>query len=215
MRDIKRMLKVTLAVALCTIIAVYGASPGAETTCAAETKPALSVNYCGKTVKLIKDIYGKEVRVKVEAMEKKWGKPNKKEKAYANDYEFWYTWKKGKTSIVVDNFTGGDPGNAGGIHIDIKDKNASICGIKVGMKKQKALKKLEKTIGKEKFIVLKEGQQPDGEKDEDGSLISFTSGTGKATSNKEVIYVEMGSWSPMQVKLTKSGMVKEIFYLYS
>lgn len=72
MRGIKRMLKVMLAVALCTMTAVSGAGPGTETTCAAETKPALSVNYCGKTVKLIKDIYGKEDRVKVEVMEKKW-----------------------------------------------------------------------------------------------------------------------------------------------
>lgn len=138
MRSIKRILKVMLVVALCTIIAVPGASPVTETTYAAETKPSLSVNFRGKTVELIKDIYGKEERIKVDAMEKKWGKPNKKEKAYANDSEFWYTWKKGKTTITVNNFTGGDPGNVGAIQINIKDKNASMCGVKVGMKKQKA-----------------------------------------------------------------------------
>lgn len=214
MRSIKRILKVMLVVALCTIIAVPGASPVTETTYAAETKPSLSVNFRGKTVELIKDIYGKEERIKVDAMEKKWGKPNKKEKAYANDSEFWYTWKKGKTTITVNNFTGGDPGNVGAIQINIKDKNASMCGVKVGIKKQKALKKLERTYGKEKVIVLKEGQQPNAERDENDWLIGFTSSTGEKTSNKEVIYVAMG-YSPMQVLLTKSGVVKEISYVCS
>lgn len=46
--------------------------------------------------------------------------------------------KKGKkTSIVVNNFTGRDSGNVGGINIDIKDKNIFLCGIKVGMKKNR------------------------------------------------------------------------------
>lgn len=215
MKSMKRIIKVMIAAALCAVIVLSGASQGAGVSYAAEKKPSLSVNFCGKTVKLIKDIYGQEDRVKVATMEKKWGKPNKKEKAYANNSEFFFTWRKGNSSILVNNFTGGDPGNVGGIHIEIKDKNASICGIKVGMKKQKALEKLAKIAREERVIVLKEGQQPDGEMDENGCLTSFTSGTGKATSNKEVIYVAMGSWSPMQVKLTKGGIVKEIIYLYS
>lgn len=46
--------------------------------------------------------------------------------------------KKGKKLPLLSTiFTGRDSGNVGGINIDIKDKNIFLCGIKVGMKKNR------------------------------------------------------------------------------
>lgn len=180
MGSLKRILKAMFAVALCAAIAVSGIATRAATSYAAEKKQPLSVNYCGTTVKLVKDLYGSfgtENSVKLTTVERKWGKPNKKEQPYANNDELWYTWKKGKTKISINNYTGYGLGYAGGIQIQIKDKNASIYGVKVGMKKEKALKKLEKAVGKEKVIVLKEGQSPTGE-EKNGCLVSLTSSEG-------------------------------------
>lgn len=69
-------------------------------------------------------------------------------------------------------------------------------------------------VGKDRVIVLKEGQQPEGDREE-GCLINFTGSTGEAVSEKEIIYVTVGPYMPMQFELTKSGKVKRIYYFNS
>lgn len=211
MKKTKRMLKVMLTIALCAIMVTSGIGAWPVTSYAAGTKQPLSVNFCGTTVKLIRDLNDWSANpVKFKTVEKKWGKPTKKEQAY--DKGMWfYTWKKGKSSITINNFSGLALGDVGGIEIEIKDKNASIYGVKVGMKKATALKKLEKAVGKEKVMVLKEGQQPEGEA-ENGS---FAGAGGEAVSDKEVIHVKMGAYMPMQIELSDSGKVKKIYYMNS
>ena len=158
MRNMKRMLKVVFAAVLCVAIALSDVG-GMVTADAAGKKQPLNVSFCGTTVKLVNDFYtdfSEWKPVKIKTVEKKWGKPNKKDTA-----EYSYTWKKGKTTIkLIDSgfFDGKESGDVGGISIEIKDKNGSIYGVKVGMKKETALKKLRKAAGKDRVIVLKEGQ---------------------------------------------------------
>lgn len=150
--------------------------------------------------------------VKIKTVEKKWGKPDKIEWFVKKAKEGWYTWKKGKTTIKLNNFSGKESGDVGGI--EIKDKNGSIYGVKVGMKKETALKKLRKAVGKNSVVVLKEGQQPEGDQEE-GCWINFTGSTGEAVSDNEIIYVTAGPYMPMQFELTKNGKVKRIYYFNS
>ncbi len=217
MGSLKRIVKAMLAVALCAAMAVSGIGTGAAVSHAAEKKQPLSVNFCGKSAVLVKDLNQAEKQgsqVKFKTLEKKLGKPDKKEAGYDGSKDAWtYTWKKGKTSIMVNNFTGTVPGNIGGIEIEIGDKNASVYGVKVGMKKETALKKLEKAAGSEKVIVLKEGEWPQGE-EKDGKY-SLTSGAGEAVSDSEVIHAAMGPYLPLQIELTASGKVKKIYYMNS
>ncbi len=211
----KWIMNVMIAAALCAVITVSGILSGATASYAAEKKQPLKVDFCGKTATLMKDVYQwkQGSQVKIKTIEKKWGKPGKKEPGFDNGT--WdYTWKKGKTSITMNNYSGTALGDVGGISIEINDKNASIYGVKVGMKKDQALKNLKKAVGSEKVIVLKEGEWPTGE-DKDGCLISLTSGSGEATGDKEVIHVAMGPYLPMQIELTAGGKVKKIYYMNS
>lgn len=61
-------------------------------------------------------------------------------------YSTTYTWKTKKTKIELSDASA-NPGNVCGISITIEDKNGSMSGVKVGMTKAKALKKLKKTFG--------------------------------------------------------------------
>lgn len=58
-----------------------------------------------------------------------------------------YTWKKGKTSIEITDYDV-EKGGVGSISINIEDKNGSLCGVKTGMKKDDAIKNLQKSLGK-------------------------------------------------------------------
>lgn len=49
--------------------------------------------------------------------------------------------------------------------LEAGDKNASAAGVKVGMKRSRAVKKLQAAFGKKKVALLKDGQYavPDGD----------------------------------------------------
>ncbi len=49
--------------------------------------------------------------------------------------------------------------------LEIGDKNASVAGVTVGMKRSRAVKKLQGIYGKKKVALLKDGQYavPDGD----------------------------------------------------
>lgn len=107
------------------------------TDVSAKSKVALKVTYKGKTVTLIKN----NKKVSIKSVQKAWGQGNPK----TTNTWMTYTWqtKKTKISIEDNHYTG----KVGGINISIEDKNGSIAGVKVGMTKAQALKKLKKVYG--------------------------------------------------------------------
>lgn len=116
------------------------------TDVSAKANRLLKVTYKGKTVALVKNYnvneYGRSKSITLAKCEKAWGKAKKKK----NDALVTYTWKNKKTNIELTNFDA-PAGEVGSIHISIKDKNGSIAGIKVGMSKAKAIKKLKDIFG--------------------------------------------------------------------
>lgn len=139
----KTLLKSMLAAVLCAAVI----STGAGTACAASKKAPLKVVFDKKAVNLIKDLNtstGRGDTPKLKKLEESWGRPskNKDESGITT-----YTWKKGKTSIEITDYDV-EKGGIGSITISIEDKNGSLCGVKTGMKKADAIKKLQKSLGK-------------------------------------------------------------------
>lgn len=136
---------VSIFMALCVIA---GLVFGTQTEVSAKSPKPLTVGFKGKTITLIKDLNA-DLRMvggdtpKLQKLKQKWGKPSKTEDL-GNITA--YTWKKGKTSIEITDYDAVD-GGLGSIQIDIQDKNASLCGVKVGMKKAEAVKKIKKALG--------------------------------------------------------------------
>lgn len=134
----KKLFSLALVCALLVSV-VFGG-----TDVSAKSKVPFKVTYKGKTVTLVEDYntLGQNTkRVSLQKVKKAWGKcKTKKESACTT-----YTWKTKKTEIAIsDNW---HPGKVSGMSISIKDKNGSIAGVKVGMTKAQALKKLKKTFG--------------------------------------------------------------------
>lgn len=149
---------------LCAAVVIAGIRTESGTACAAAKKVPLKVVFDKTAVNLIKDLNGGHGdTAKLKKLEEKWGRPSKKK---AGDGTTSYTWKKGKTSVEVNDYLA-EKGCIGSIHISIEDKNGSMCGIKIGMKKTDAVKKLQKLFGKEKVEVVEA---------EDGEYILATSG---------------------------------------
>jgi len=131
----KKTFKTIIIMILCTIITVTGIS--AETAYAADNT-LIKVTFNKKSVKLKIDGEKGIKRVKLNTLKDKWGTPE----VYKDEYMERYSWKKGKTEIYyADDLT--DPERSL-ISINADDKNAAICGIKVGMKKAKAVKIMKK-----------------------------------------------------------------------
>ena len=85
------------------------------------------------------------------AVKKAWGKANKVEKDDFMGEGNSYTWKNGKTRIAFGAYKNGK--RKGDVVIDIQNKKASLCGIKVGMSKRQATQKLIKLFGKKNVSV--------------------------------------------------------------
>lgn len=129
----KNLLKSIIAAMLVAVIAISGIS---TETAQAASNPVIKVTYNKKTVKFtLTDTGVKEVKYK--SLKKKWGKPSETSKS---DGLVSYTWKKGDTNILYADMDNGWTNYS----INIYDKNAALCGIKVGMKAEKAEKILEK-----------------------------------------------------------------------
>ena len=180
----KTTFKRIIAVILCAVIAI--ASSGTNTAYAAKKMPPLKVAFNGKSVNMVKVLDdGSEETATAEAVVKKWGEPDKKSEFNDPGTEFTeYVWKKGKTSIQFTNIKVLSNGNEylGHFDVHLEGKKDALCGIKAGMKKAAALKKLKKMFGKDNVCVAKEGQ-----------IINFKNGIpvpeGKATGNGETIFV--------------------------
>ena len=137
----KNVIKSIIAIALCMVIALTGLD--ARTVSAAENKCPVKVTFNGKTVTLVKDQNDWESTPTLKTLKSKWGKPKTKTDDSGVKY---YTWKKGKTTIQIMDFMANENG-IGFTEIQIKDKNGAIWGVKVGMKRAAAIKKIEKATG--------------------------------------------------------------------
>ena len=193
----KKLFKSIIAAVLCAVIVI--ASIGTNTAYAAKKTP-LKVTFNGKSINLIKDMYSGDAP-KIKELEKKWGEAGKKK---LDTYYSEYTWKKGKTSIKITDH--GD-GYVGGVTVSVKDKNGAMCGIKVGMKKETALKKLQKLFGEEKVIIQTEGQSISVDENNNPVL------EGEPTGDGEHILVCIG-YAPFGPEL-KNGKVSSISFWMS
>ena len=176
---------ICLAVLFCSLVSVQPANAAAKTV-------NLTVRYKGKNVTFEKfhNINGSKSKVKCAmgaktyaAVKKAWGKANKVEKDDFMGEGNSYTWKNGKTRIVFGTYKNGK--RKGDILIDIQNKKATLCGIKVGMSKKQALQKLRKQFGKKNVTV---------------------------TENQ--ILVQLGYYHPVEFNL-KSGKVSGIYFMSS
>ena len=125
-----------IAVILCAIITITGIS--SETAYAAGSN-MLKLTFNKKSVTLTVNEEKEGVEsVKLSTLKNKWGKPE----SSGDENLTTYTWEKGKTSISYTDYY--ETPQFSNFSVSIYDKNGSLCGIKVGMKKSKALKILKK-----------------------------------------------------------------------
>ncbi len=202
----KKELKSLIAFMLCAAAIITSVSAGTGTVSAAGKKIPLKAEFNGTEIVLVKNLNGDSREdTKIKTLEKKWGKPKKVKEDGSLTF---YTWKKGKTSIEIGNNT--PSGNhVGYIKIDIKDKNGSMFGVKVGMKKSEALKKLKKVAGSKNVIVTKDGQETWFDKEENKYVTE-----GEPTGNGEYISLFSEYYITVNFDL-KNDKVKSIYWFRS
>lgn len=126
----------------------------AQTQAFAAAAKGVKVTYNGKSIVFDRQIVyqGEKPSVKLNSepktlkeVEKKWGKKTRLAKGTEEYAGEAYVWKKGKTFISVRQDPGGEC--LGYAYVESKDKNVTVAGVKVGMKKAAAVKKLQKQYG--------------------------------------------------------------------
>lgn len=146
----KRILSIFMA--LCVIA---GLVLGIQTEVSAKTKKTVKLTFNGKSITLDTD-RGQKNRQEPKTLsevENKLGKKTRKGTEKDGGYGETYVWKKGKTKIVISEDVGGN--GLGYASIEINDKNGSMDGLKVGMSKDKAVKKLKNAYGSKHVQVSK------------------------------------------------------------
>ena len=141
-------------------------------------------------------------------IEKKWGEKTRLAEGYEDYAGEAYVWEKGKTFISIREYKESEGGGLGFVMLEVGDKNASVAGVKVGMKRSRAVKKLQGIYGKKKVALLKGGQYavPDGD--------SFTIG-GKASGKS---YTEISVMTEKGLMLSfslKNNKVTKISWMRS
>lgn len=98
-------------------------------------------------------------------VKKKWGAKTRLAEGYEEYAGEAYVWEKGKTFISIREYKESESGGLGFVMLEVGDKNASVSGVTVGMKRSRAVKKLQTAFGKKKVALLKDGQYavPDGD----------------------------------------------------
>ncbi len=134
------------AIMLCMVLALTGLN--VQVASAASGKVPLKVTFKGKTAAFVKDLNNKDFNEypTVKSLTSKWGKPKKSAVKYDAGEAWKYTWKKGKTEIILMTDTRDEKAEISFGKVDIQDKNGALCGVKVGMKKDTAVKKLKKVL---------------------------------------------------------------------
>lgn len=162
--QIKKISKLVVSLILCLAMVM---TLGAHAAQAKSKRGKFTVTYKGKTITLITTKTNKKnagiiAMSNAKEIKKAWKKPTKIKKDYGNTY---YIYKKGKSKISfnIDTKWGDGKGGIdksltlGGFDISIKDKNAKLCGVQVGMSKNKALKILKKNYDKKAVESDKNG----------------------------------------------------------
>lgn len=154
----KKTFTCIIAIMLCTILTITGICT--DTAYAAE-KTKLKLTFKKKSVTLTvndektgdESLMNGIESIKISTLKKKWGKPTVEK----GEYSAVYTWEKGKSRIAyTDNFNQPHFSN---FTVQIKDKNVSFGGLKIGMKKSEAEKIIngfdcsEKIMSKNSFFV--------------------------------------------------------------
>ena len=180
----KKMKKRFLAISICFAV-LFGSLTPVQVADAAPKTASITVRYKGKNVTFmtyrnLNKSYSKikitPISKKYATIKKKWGKAKK----MTTPLNFPNAWNTGKSYI---GFTTYKNGKLSAIGIDIWDKNASVCGVKVGMSKKQALQKLRKQFGK-KLV----------------------------TAEKNLIAVNVPPAEPFYVSI-KSGKVESLYYM--
>ena len=197
----KKMTNLKKTISIFTVFALVAAfclSAFSINTYAATENGNLKIKFKGKTLVLDSGAFSDDLNmIKTSKVKKAWGKPNKTE---SNPGYNFHTYKKGKTTIRLDINKGESKYYKKGYYhsgwITIKDKNASLAGVTVGMSKKKAMKKLKKYYGTNKIDM---GQYFTDE-NRKISHVYYENGS---------INVFMGPYMPIEFKI-KKGKVKEI-----
>ena len=184
MKKIKRRF---LAMGICLAVLFCSLAPVQPVNAAAETIN-LTVRYKGKNVTFEAYRNPNTSKTKIvkkaktyAAVKKAWGKANVVEGGVGG---YAYTWKSGKTEIWFNTDEKGKRSES--ILIDIKNKKATLCGIKVGMSKKQALRKLRKQWGKKNV----------------------------STTKNQILVQTYPGLIPMTFDL-KSGKIRSIYYMHS
>ena len=135
----KKKMTAIIAMLLCAILTITGICT--DTAYAADNTVPLTIKFKGKTITFSDDATEAVEEIQLKTLKKKWGKP----KVEKDDNFASYTWEKGKTVVYYSNDNYFGPTNTY-VRIETTDKNATVCGMKVGMKKSKA-KKIMKKLG--------------------------------------------------------------------
>jgi len=200
----KTTMKRIIAIVLCAVIAI--ASTGTNTAYAATSKPPLKIKFNGKSINMVRVLEnGDEESASINEVLNKFGNPDKKQTSKDDGRYTFYTWKKGKSSITFSHYvdTEYDTDILCHFNVNLKGKNDALCGIKVGMKKAKAIKKLKKMFGNNNVCVAKEGQ-----------TVFYKNGKyvpkGKPTGNGEYISVIAYSYVLSLSFYLKNGQVSSM-----
>lgn len=152
----KKTIRSIFTLTLCIILVITGIiNTGTDTACAADGKMPVKVTFKKKTVTIDSGKSTNGADIQPETLEEKFGSP----KETAENDCTTYTWKKGKTTIEYSIYYMGDKVYQKHIGIDIQDRNATLYGIKTGMNKSTALKKLQKAYGAKKSDIY--GENPE------------------------------------------------------
>lgn len=196
----KRILPALLAACMVFSLVLFA---GADVY--AESAGGIKIAFNGKKAVVLNS--GAEPET-LSQVEKKWGKKTRLAEGYEEYAGDAYVWEKGKTFISIREYSASGGGGLGYVMLEIGDKNASVAGVKVGMKRSSALKKLQGSFGKKKVAQLKDGQYavPDG-----GSFTIEGKASGKAFTEISVM-TEKGM--PLSFTL-KNGKVSKISWMRS
>lgn len=196
----KRILPALLAACMVFSLVLFA---GADVY--AESAGGIKIAFNGKKAVVLNS--GAEPET-LSQVEKKWGKKTRLAEEYEEYAGDAYVWEKGKTFISIREYSASEGGGLGYVMLEIGDKNASVAGVKVGMKRSSALKKLQDSFGKKKVAQLKDGQYavPDG-----GSFTIEGKASGKAFTEISVM-TENGM--PLSFTL-KNGKVSKISWMRS
>ena len=147
----KRILSAFMA--LCMVFSMVLCT---QVSVSAKAAKGVKLTFDGKSVTLNT---GSDPKTLAE-VEKIWGQKTRLAEGDEEYAGYAYVWEKGKSKIIIMQPSMAVPeleDALGYTCVEISDKNASVAGVKAGMKRAAALKKLQKAYGKKNVKQLKEG----------------------------------------------------------